>query len=272
MPEQMEMTRGQMDAAVTEAANSRLAYVEAEAAGFVQTLERLALDPRVDVTKIEKLMEMAERVQRRQAEQAFNGAMATAQKAMRAIATDAYNNQTKSRYATYAALDKALRPIYAGQGFGLSFNTGESADPLMVRVVCLVTHEGGFSRDYHLDMPADGKGAKGGDVMTRTHATGSAVTYGMRYLLKMIFNVAVGEGDDDGQKAGKTDAVIVPEGFETFLDGMREKAMVGGKVFYPAWNTAPRAFRDHITKHHRDEWESLKTAAARADDATKGGK
>ena len=38
--------------------------------------------------------------------------------------------------------------------------------------------------------------------MTKTHATGSAFTYGQRYLLKMIFNVATGELDDDGQKAG----------------------------------------------------------------------
>jgi hypothetical protein len=29
--------------------------------------------------------------------------------------------------------------------------------------------------------------------MTKTHATGSAITYGMRYLLKMIFNLAVGD-------------------------------------------------------------------------------
>jgi len=50
-------------------------------------------------------------------------------------------------------------------------------------------------------MPADGKGAKGGDVMTKTHAAGSAMSYGMRYLLKMIFNVAIGENDDDGNGA-----------------------------------------------------------------------
>jgi hypothetical protein len=50
-------------------------------------------------------------------------------------------------------------------------------------------------------MPADGKGAKGGDVMTKTHATGAAVSYGQRYLLKMIFNLAVGEVDDDGNGA-----------------------------------------------------------------------
>lgn len=68
----------------------------------------------------------------------------------------------------------------------------------MVRVLCYVAHAQGHSRTYHIDMPADGKGAKGGDVMTKTHAVGAGASYGMRYLLKMIFNVAVGEDDADG--------------------------------------------------------------------------
>ena len=50
-------------------------------------------------------------------------------------------------------------------------------------------------------MPADGKGAKGGNVMSLTHATGAAAGYGMRYLLKMIFNIAIGEEDTDGNLA-----------------------------------------------------------------------
>src|SRR5690606_32576023 len=66
------------------------------------------------------------------------------------------------------------------------------------------SHRDGHSRAYHIDMPADGKGAKGGDVMTKTHATGAAASYGMRYLLKMIFNVAVGEEDRDGNEPQET--------------------------------------------------------------------
>ena len=34
--------------------------------------------------------------------------------------------------------------------------------------------------------------------MTRTHAEGAADSYGMRYLTKKIFNIAVGDEDDDG--------------------------------------------------------------------------
>jgi hypothetical protein len=61
-----------------------------------------------------------------------------------------------------------------------------------------MSHQSGHTRTYRKDMPADGKGAKGGDVMTKTHASGAADTYGMRYLLKKIFNVAVGDDDRDG--------------------------------------------------------------------------
>ncbi|MGN6282127.1 ERF family protein, partial [Frateuria sp.] len=103
-----------------------------------------------------------------------------------------------SKYATYGKLDKALRPVYTDHGFALSFDTGPDAPADCVRVLCYVSHRNGHSRTYHVDMPSDGKGAKGGDVMTKTHAVGAGMSYGMRYLLKMIFNVAVGEDDDDG--------------------------------------------------------------------------
>ena len=92
-------------------------------------------------------------------------------------------------------------PVYTTHNFALSFNTGKADDPDSILVVCNVTH-GRHSKRYQIPMPADGKGARGNDVMTQTHATGSAVSYGMRYLLRMIFNISVGEHDDDGNLAG----------------------------------------------------------------------
>ena len=58
---------------------------------------------------------------------AFDSAMARAQSEMRRVAPDGNNPQTHSKYATYAALDRALRPIYTDHGFGLSFNTTPGA-------------------------------------------------------------------------------------------------------------------------------------------------
>lgn len=154
-----------------------------------------------DLDKLERLIAMNDRIQAQAAEQEFNGAMARVQSEMRKVSTDAQNPQTRSRYASYAAIDKALRPIYGREGFSLSFDTADAPAPETIRVLCLVSHQAGHTRTYHIDMPADGKGAKGNDVMTKTHASGSAMTYGMRYLVKMIFNVAVGEADDDGNGA-----------------------------------------------------------------------
>lgn len=186
-----------------------------DSAGIIAVISRAAADPATDVNKLERLMAMYERIEARRGEQAFNEAMNEAQTEIRPIATDASNPNTKSKYASYPALDRALRPIYTKHGFALSFDTGDSATD-MVKVLCYVSHRGGHSRTYHADMPADGKGAKGGDVMTKTHAAGSAMSYGQRYLLKLIFNIAV--GDDDGNAASDTAEKVNEEEIAKILD------------------------------------------------------
>lgn len=184
---------------------------------FVHVIERMVRDPSVDLVRLKEAMGMVQgmrdQAEEREAEAAFNAAMADVQAKMTRVAADAKNDQTKSKYATYAALDRALKPLYTAAGFALSFNEEVGAvGPDMVRIVCYVTHTAktqghiakrSFTRTYHIDMPADGKGAKGGDVMTKTHAHGSATTYGRRYLLSMIFNIAIGN-DDDGNAAANT--------------------------------------------------------------------
>lgn len=189
--------------ALAERAETPLAAAEPSASIF-SVIERAARDPNVDIDKMERLIAMRERELNRVAEQAFNEAMKSAQSEMRPISADASNPQTKSRYASYAKLDSALRPIYTKHGFSLSFDEADSPKDEHIRVVCYVAHEAGFTRTYRKDMPADGKGAKGGDVMTKTHAAGAAASYGMRYLLKGIFNVAVGEDDVDGNSPADT--------------------------------------------------------------------
>lgn len=163
-------------------------------------IERAARDPSVDVTKMRELLALAKEQRDEDSRIAFDDAMTAAQGEMRAIAADATNPQTKSKYASFLALDRVMRPIYTRHDFALSFNTADGAPENYVRVVCDVSRKG-HSRRYQADMPADGKGAKGGDVMTKTHAVGAAMTYGQRYLLKMIFNIAIGD-DDDGNAPG----------------------------------------------------------------------
>lgn len=166
---------------------------------MLEVIERAALNPNVDVDKMRALLEMKKEIDAHQAEIEFNQAMQKCQSEIGRIAANKRNTQTNSDYADYAALDRVVRPVYTSNGFSLSFNTGEIAADI-VDVICYVSHSGGHTRKYHAPMPADGKGPKGGDVMTKTHAAGSAMQYGMRYLLKLIFNIAIGK-DDDGNGA-----------------------------------------------------------------------
>lgn len=176
------------------------AVAVSQTVALLQMLERAARDPNVDMDKMERLLALQERMIARQAEADFNDAMTACQKEMGTIGADKMNPQTKSNYATYAKLDKILRPIYTRHGISISYSTEDSPKEEHVRVLAYVSR-GGYTRRYQADMPADGKGAKGGDVMTKTHATGAAIAYGSRYLLKAIFNVAVGEEDADGNAA-----------------------------------------------------------------------
>ena len=229
----------------------------------VSLFERLLKDPAVDPEKMERFMAMQERINARAAESEFNAAMTAAQKQMRPVATDSDNPQTRSKYASYEALDRALRPIYTEHNFALSFNTDEAPGPETVRVLCKVTHAGGHAERYRLDMPSDGKGAKGGDVMTKTHATGSAVTYGMRYLLKMIFNVAVGEGDDDGNSAAGKPAPKAPDGFDDWLTDMTATADEGSPALKIAWTASRKDYREYLTAQKPSLWTDLKAKAAK---------
>jgi hypothetical protein len=245
-----------------------LQTVEPQGSDAALMFERLARDPNASVDKIERLMALWERMEAKRAETAFNAAMAAAQKQMRPVVADATNPQTHSKYASYAALDEVLRPVYTEHGFGLSFDTGDGAPADYVRVLCYVTHVHGHSRTHHVDMPADGKGAKGGDVMTKTHASGSAYTYGQRYLLKLIFNVPVREFDDDGNAAGKRTAVPeAPAGYEDWLNDLTACADEGLEKLTAMWETKggkSYAFKNYLTTINRKYWEDLKKRAAMA--------
>src|ERR1700688_2060332 len=193
--------RNQMASAIQKT-ESASAVTQAESqpsdtAALLQMIDRAAKDPAYDIDKMERLVRMYNDMKSRACEQDFTVSMRTAQEDMLPVVKDANNPQTRSKYASYGALDKMVRPIYTKEGFVVSFDTGENPSAECVRVVAIVSHVGGFSRTYHVDMPADGKGAKGGDVMTKTHASGSAYSYGQRYLLKLIFNLATVDKADD---------------------------------------------------------------------------
>lgn len=179
--------------------------VQGDSGALLSMIERAARDPTVDIAKMERLFDMHERIESRRAEQAFNAAMAAAQAEMAPVSKNKPNTQTNSRYADLAALAEQAKPIISKHGFAPSFGTDVSPKPNHERIVCDLSHRDGHSRRYMVDVPSDGVGIKGTTNKTATHAMGSTLSYGRRYLTLLMFDIAT--KDDDGN------AVSVPQGY-----------------------------------------------------------
>jgi hypothetical protein len=65
--------------------------------------------------------------------------------------------------------------------------------------------------------------------MTKTHAAGSAMSYGQRYLLKLIFNIAIGVDPDDDDGNAAAIETITAEQVATIKDWIADTASDEGK-------------------------------------------
>lgn len=162
-------------------------------------LERATRDPSIDVAKLEQLIALQERIADREAKRQFAEAMNAMQAEMTPIGKDRTNPHTKSRYATYEAIDEILRPLYTRHGFSVRFTT--HAQGGRIRVACTVSHIGGHTETEHeLESGPDLTGSRGQANKTEVQGIGSIVSYLKRYTLMAAFAVAVtdDETDDDG--------------------------------------------------------------------------
>jgi hypothetical protein len=174
-----------------------------EPGSILDVIERAALNPNVDIDKMRALLDMRERLIARAAETEYNKAMVAAKKAMPAVTRDRKNEQTSSKYARLETISAAIDPIINDHGFSLSFGMAECPIQNHYRVTCTIRHEGGHSAVELIDIPIDATGIKGNTNKTNTHAFGSTLTYGRRYLKTMIFDVVIKDEDDDGVAAGR---------------------------------------------------------------------
>ena len=161
--------------------------------------------------QLSMVLDAQERVLDRQAKQEFNIAMANCQAEMPAILKGEFNEHTKSSFEGFDALNRAVSPVYTKHGFAVSFGTddapvNEGQKFMMLRVTAEVTHKAGWSKEYHFDLPVDMYGIKGNENKTAMHGSASTMSYGRRYLLKMIFNLTTSDDiDDDGNAGGGVD-------------------------------------------------------------------
>jgi hypothetical protein len=178
---------------------------------LLQAIAVAASNPAFDVDKVERLWAMQQQIVAQQTKASWNAAMARAQANMQPIVNNKENSHTKSRYADLAAINAIIVPIYAAEGLSISFNSGASQADGWYRTVAKVAHADGHSEEYHLDLPLDDAGAKGGVNKTGVQAMGSTSSYARRYLERMIFNLSTGDDNDGNKEKGDEKPKITDE-------------------------------------------------------------
>lgn len=218
--------------------------------GMLPMIERLAAMPEFDVAKLEKLIEMQERILDRNAESAFNAAFADMQADIPTITEK--KKTDKGKYAPREDIVEVVRPILKRFGFSLSFRT-EWPEKKLVKVVGILTHREGHARMSEFLSEADQSGSK-----NAVQALGSTVEYGRRYTTTDLLNIASRGADDDGERASAPEP---PAGFEEWLMDMETVASEGLTKLQDTWNKSKREYREYTTRHRRDQWDALKRKA-----------
>lgn len=168
--------------------------VISESATILQVIQRAAADPQCDIEKMERLMQMHERFQARQAEQQYAEALAAMQENLPSISERGDANG-RYRYALWEDINETLKPVLARHGFALSFRTRTDKG---IEVEGVLTHKAGHSERTTITLPADGSGNK-----NAVQAVASSISYGKRYTAGALLNFTSHGEDDDAFSAGQ---------------------------------------------------------------------
>jgi hypothetical protein len=199
--------------------------VQNESAAMMTMISKAATDPSFDVSKLEKLLEMKERMDNKQAQVAFNAAMARMQADIPSIAERGTGHNIV--YATYEDILDVVRPIMHKHGFALSFKVDNTADA--IKVTGVLMHQEGHDIETSMALPSDTSGSK-----NKVQALGSSTSYGKRYVLCALLNIATRAEDDNGFAAVPDASVTVSQAatIQALLDKCKDATVDGFTNMY----------------------------------------
>lgn len=241
-----ELFTGQPEPPATSQA---LTVIEPDA---VTMFERLAKDPAVDVDKLQRLIDMQERIMRRQAEAAYNADFSVMQPEIPVII-----EKGKTDKGTFAELEdivEVVRPILAKHGFALTHKT-EWPEKATVRVIGILTHRDGHRETSEFIAGADQSGSK-----NAIQALGSSVSYGRRYTTKDLLCIVTRGEDNDGKTA---EAGKEPTGYADWFAKLEKAAERGLTILTAGFNEGSPEFKNYVTRTDKARWLALKTQAGK---------
>ena len=168
-------------------------------------LVQTALEKGSDLATIEKMMDLADRYEKREAEKAFVLAMANFKANAPHITKDVNvsiphkNGPGKTEYS-HASLAQVSSKVALAMGqWGLShhWEPDQNTEPGVIIVTCVITHAMGHSKSTTLKSNIDGTGQKNG-----LQQIASTITYLERYTLLAAVGLSAHNADDDGATGG----------------------------------------------------------------------
>lgn len=210
--------------------------------------------------QIEKMMDLQERWERREAEKAFNEALAAFRgealevlKRKRVAFVTRDGDTTSYKHAELSDIVDVVSPALARHGFSYRWDVQQSEG--WVTVTCILKHAKGHAEQVAMGGPPDNSGKK-----NSIQAIASTVTYLQRYTLKAITGIAEKGDDDDGQGGADSDAGQ-EQPADKVLDAGREAAMAGTVALTKWWGGLNRSDRNRLQR----EFGGLLKAARLAD-------
>lgn len=205
----------------------RLGEVGEPADPMVSMIERIAMSPDLPIDRLEKMLDMKERMDKQSARAQHAAAFAKASAEIPVIPMNG-RGHNKMPYATLKDIIAHTRPVLSRHGLALNFSV-ETADA--IRVTARLSHTAGHVEVVSIDLPRDTSGSK-----NAVQAVGSSQTYGQRYTAQAILGLSLGEDvEDDGRTA--TGDVITPEQLSDLRD-LAKSAGVAEDVVCKAQNIA----------------------------------
>lgn len=180
-------------------------------------VEKVLSSANPDMAVIEKMLDMQERVLAKQAEMAFNRDFAMMSNEIPVIEKTADSHMTK--YTPLEDLVKITRPILSKYGFAISFHTEQNSIK-EITVICEILHREGHKIKNSLTLPTDAVN-KG---MNSMQAIGAAISYGKRYTLCAVLNIATSNDKDNNgftENAKKILPRMKPARFSNALDAIK---------------------------------------------------
>ncbi len=165
-----------------------------------------------NVSALEALVGLYDRMQAKNAEREFNQAFAKLQSELSSVnATRQVPNKDGSvryRFAPYEDIMETVKPVLIANGFAISFTTRFMEGGRIVSI-CTLRHVGGFSQSNEFAVRIGG----GPPGSTETQADGAAKTYAKRGALCDALNIVV-EHDDDARMIGQPIGKALAEDLE----------------------------------------------------------